>query len=126
MAKDAKSMAAGKVKIWDMELEIVLGKYIKGGQLHVALVGPEGDPCGDFSTNGKAYGAQLGEDEFCVKTWSENEDMVEPMMGTGLFEDTGRRCHSGYVEVPIWRFKRELLGAVAKRASTTERTSHVG
>jgi hypothetical protein len=58
-----------------------------------------------FSTNLVPYGASVAEDEFCVKTWSENEVLVAPMLATGLFEDTCRRVPSGYVVAPVWRIK---------------------
>lgn len=84
---------------------IVVGRYPAGGAIAIALVADE-DPTeamATFSTNLVPYGAQVSIDEFCVKTWSENEVLVAPMLATGLFEDTGRRVPSGYVASPVWR-----------------------
>lgn len=106
MCNDVKVI--GSVEIWDTQLTIHVGRYPRSGQLYVALQSAEGEPYGVFSTNGKAYGASVGNDAFCVKSYNENEDMVGPMMGTGLFEDTGERWQYGYVDGPIWRIKADL------------------
>ena len=85
---------------------ILVGRYPAGGALAVQLVSQEGPPESlVFSTNLVPSGALLAPDEFNVKSWSENEPFVTPLFATGLFEDTGRRVRSGYVESPIWRVK---------------------
>jgi len=48
---------------------------------------------------------KLEEGEFAVKTWSENEEIAEDALASGLFIDTGKRIRSGYVEASVWRFK---------------------
>ena len=86
---------------------ILVGRYPAGGAIAIQLVGDDvpTEPMATFSTNLVPYGAQVSCDEFCVKTWSENEVFVAPMLSTGLFEDTGKRVPSGYVVSPIWRIK---------------------
>lgn len=86
---------------------ILAGRYPAGGAIAIQLVGDgePAEPMATFSTNLVAYGAQVSCDEFCVKTWSENEVLVAPMRSTGLFEDTGKRVPSGYVVSPVWRIK---------------------
>jgi hypothetical protein len=90
---------------------ILVGRYpsssVVGGAIAIQLVDDE-DPSellATFSTNLVPYGASVAGDEFCVKTWSENEALVAPMLATGLFEDTGRRVPSGHVVAPVWRIK---------------------
>jgi hypothetical protein len=90
---------------------ILVGRYFSaspaGGAIAIQFVDDE-DPSealATFSTNLAPSGAVLADDEFCVKTWSENEVLVAPMLATGLFEDTGRRVPSGYVVAPVWRIK---------------------
>jgi hypothetical protein len=90
--------------------EINIGRYPQGGAIFVQLISCAGDdeddfpgPLATFSVNLKSYGCQISDDEFNVKNWSENECFVEPMLASGLFEDTGRTCLSGYVVSPIWR-----------------------
>jgi hypothetical protein len=86
---------------------ILVGRYPAGGAIAIQLVADDGpaEPMAMFSTNLVPYGAQVSCDEFCVKTWSENEAFVAPMLSTGRFEDTGKRVPSGYVISPVWRIK---------------------
>lgn len=84
---------------------ILAGRYPAGGAIAIQLVADDEptEPMATFSTNLVPYGVSC--DEFCVKTWSENEVFVAPMLSTGLFEDTGKRVPSGYVVSPVWRIK---------------------
>lgn len=86
---------------------ILVGRYPAGGAIAIQLVANDepAEPMATFSTNLVPSGAQVSCDEFCVKTWSENEVLVSPMLSTGLFEDTGKRVPSGYVVSPVWRIK---------------------
>ena len=83
-----------------------VGRYPAGGAIAVQLVGADtGEPLAVFSTNLAPYGARIGNSEFCAKVWSENEGLVQPMLASGLFEDTGRVEPTGYVLAPVWRIK---------------------
>ena len=86
---------------------IQVGRYPAGGAIAIQLVADDEprEPLATFSANLVPYGAEVSSDEFCVKTWSENEALVEPMLLTGLFEDTGKRVPSGHVIAPVWRIK---------------------
>ena len=86
---------------------ILVGRYPAGGAIAIQLVADDEstEPMATFSINLVPYGAEMAADEFCVKTWSENEVFVAPMLFTGLFEDTGKRVPSGYVVSPVWRIK---------------------
>jgi hypothetical protein len=86
---------------------IFVRRYPNGGALAV-LLGFDDEPWDAplaFSVNLRSYGAVHGEDEFCVKSWNENEPFVAPMLGTGLFVDTGRTVPFGYVRAPVWRLR---------------------
>ena len=50
--------------------------------------------------------AELKEDEFAIKNWSENEQTAKAAMKSGVFEDTGEKIRTGFVEAPIWRFAK--------------------
>lgn len=95
-----------EVKGWGgdiYEVEAQRTKYPAGGAPAVVLLDPkDGSRSGTLSVN--MPGVQLADDEFCVKTWSENEIYREPALKSGLFEDTGRRTPAGYAEAEIWRF----------------------
>jgi len=106
---------------------ILVGRYPAGGAIAIQLVDDDdpSEPLATFSTNLVPYGASVAEDEFCVKTWSENEVLVAPMLATGLFEDTGRRVPSGYVDAPVWRIKdpANVPSAPRGRAGSDRRTA---
>ena len=86
---------------------ILVGRYPAGGAIAIQLVADDeqAEPMATFSTNLVPCGAEVSRDELCVKTWSENEVFVAPMLSTGLFEDTGKRVPSGYVVSPVWRIR---------------------
>jgi hypothetical protein len=44
---------------------------------------------------------------FWAKTWSENQPLRAPALASGLFEDTGRRTRTGFVQAELWRLKGE-------------------
>jgi hypothetical protein len=54
-------------------------------------------------------GANLADGEFCIKDWSENERAAKAAMATGIFEDTGKRIPTGFVEAKVWKFKERSL-----------------
>lgn len=89
---------------------VMLATYLRAdGPMAVFLVDSEaGDRIGVLSVN-LPESAELAEGEFCAKTWSENEPLVRPALASGLFEDTGRRVHAGFVEAQVWRLVGEVL-----------------
>ena len=74
------------------------------GNLAVQVIGDDG-PFGTLSTN--VDGVELADNEFCVKTWSENQPWAVQFLEQNpeWFEDTGRRFTSGFVSGPIYRLK---------------------
>lgn len=46
---------------------------------------------------------ELADDECCMKFWSENAPLRQPLIDSGLFHDTGKRVPTGYVEAEIWQ-----------------------
>src|SRR4051794_28860925 len=85
---------------------VCVSRYPTGGAIAVQLVGVgRGEPLGVFSTNLVPYGARVGDAEFCAKVWWENGPLAEPMLASGLFEDTGRVEPAGHVLAPVWRIK---------------------
>lgn len=107
---------------------ILVGRYPVGGAIAVQLVANDepAEPMATFSTNLVPSGAQVSCDEFCVKTWSENEVLVAPMLSTGLFEDTGKRVPYGYVVSPVWRIKDPAHVPPAQGRRTTANHAAAG
>lgn len=83
---------------------LLVGRYPSDGAIALCVNLIDGQPLCTFTTNLKSYGAPLADDEFHVNNW-DNEEVVEDIMATGLFDDTGKRWQSGYVSAPVWRFK---------------------
>ena len=73
------------------------------GRFAYACYSQEGEPYGTLSKN--VPGAPLAEGEVLVKTYSENEPFRQPLLDSGLFEDTGKRILSGFIELEVWRRK---------------------
>ena len=94
------------------EATIEIGRYPKGGAIYIQLyrIDEDGCPCPmTFSVNLKSYGCELADNEFNAMTWNGNDILVESVMATGLFEDTGRKFRSGFVVSPIWRLRDPAL-----------------
>jgi hypothetical protein len=47
----------------------------------------------------------IGPREIFVRTTEENEYLAKAAMKTGLFEDTGKKVQSGFIEVSVWKLK---------------------
>lgn len=91
----------GKVEINGEKISIMLGKYNKGGDA-IQLYCDEG-PYATLSVNIPEISLEPG--QIAVKTWMENESLREPMLGTGLFEDTGIRVPAGHADAEIWKLR---------------------
>ena len=67
---------------------IHVGRYPVGGALFVELYTADDEmpePLAMLSCNLAPSGVTLADDEFCVKSWSENEPLIEPLLATGLW-----------------------------------------
>jgi len=88
-----------KTRYGDMDVDIAL--YKTGGT--AVILNQDGQRFATLSVNFPEV--ELEEGEFAVKTWSENEQIAEDALASGLFINTGKRIRSGYVEASVWRFK---------------------
>lgn len=91
----------GTLVINNETVSIMQGQY-RDKSVAIQLDDADGDPYATFSKC--IQGATLASNEFLAGTYSENESLREPMLGTGLFRDTGRRVSSGFVELEVWQF----------------------
>jgi hypothetical protein len=85
--------------------EVKITRYPAGGALAVFLECEDGEPLATFSVNLGPYGVRTARDEFCAKTYSENAELVQPLIDSGWFEVTARTVASGFTQVPIWRLR---------------------
>lgn len=80
-------------------------RYSKGKGICIQMTGGylEQEPYGVLSVNLPEHNKLLvDEREFFVKTWSENEPVIEPILKSGKFVDTGRRVETGFVLASVW------------------------
>jgi hypothetical protein len=83
----------------------VLRLAYQDGRLAVALLAEDGETLATLSVNIPESAHLLGEGEFFAKTWSENEEIAEDALASGIFRDTGRT--SGEVlNAKIWAFSK--------------------
>lgn len=56
-------------------------------------------------------GAQrrLNPDEILVKTWSENESLIQPLLDSGYFVDTGKRVQCGFCQAHVWKVMKDII-----------------
>ena len=87
----------------------LLGEYVRfefgfyeNGRTAITIICDDGDQFGVLTTN--LSDQPQGEGEIFVKTWSENAVLREPILALGIFEDTGKRVPTGFVEAEVWRF----------------------
>jgi hypothetical protein len=90
----------GTITLFGETVNIIEARYTDGAPA-ILLEDEDGGPYATFSTN--FDGANLADGEVLVKTWSENDMLRQPMLDTGLFEDTGRRVPNGFVNAEVWR-----------------------
>ena len=83
---------------------VITNTYHKGGKLSVELVADSGEEIAMLSVNMPECSHLLGDGEFFAKTWSENEEIAEDALASGIFRDT-RRTSGDIVNAPIWTFK---------------------
>lgn len=99
------------------QVRIVSDRYQKGGRLALCLVDfATGEPVATLTVNLVDASIRLASDEVFVKTWSENEPLVAPLLASGLFEDTGLREPVGYVHASVWRLRGALSAALLRAA----------
>jgi hypothetical protein len=85
-------------------LKLVFSNYDYKNRIAIQVVDLEdGDVFGVLTTN---IEEDIEENEFFVKTWSENSWALDVLNNLSeYFEDTGKRFQSGFVQVPVWRIK---------------------
>ncbi len=81
---------------------VAINNYRKGGGLAVGLIDEDNEPLAVLSVNIPESAHLLGKNEFFAKTWSENEELAEDALASGIFSATGRTS-GGLLNAGIWR-----------------------
>lgn len=53
-------------------------------------------------------GFDFPEDEFAMKAWGENKDIIEVVFNLGVFQDTGKRGSNGEHTVEFWKLSDKI------------------
>lgn len=92
----------GRILFKGQALSIFTGQYLEGN-VAIYLTEPNHSLYTTLTIN---LPDKLEEGEFFIKNWSENEELAPSVLKeTDLFEDTGKKVKTGFVEAPIWRWK---------------------
>lgn len=97
----SKSAAAITVVIMGQKLTVEPLLYRSNKRIAIQLYCENGEPFAIISSNFEK--ADLAADELCVTTWNLPNQIVDELYTSGLFEDTGKTCASGFVLAPVWR-----------------------
>lgn len=81
---------------------VEISSYQKGGGLAVRLIDQDNEPLIVLSVNIPESVHLLGKNEFFAKTWSENEELAEDALASGIFSATGRGS-GGFLNAAIWK-----------------------
>jgi len=90
----------------DGVVRVVITKY-PDSNLAVKLENTEHEPLATLSVNIPDQAHTLWPGEFFAKVWMENIPLAYAALASGLFEDTGRRIHTGFVIAPVWKVAYE-------------------
>lgn len=80
---------------------LLRGAYSDGNRTALMLQCENGEPMAKCTVN--LPDDHLGADEVAVKSYSENEGMVEALMAAGVIEKPYRSIQSGHVQIPVCR-----------------------
>ena len=86
-------------------LHLECRSYFKGEATAIVAVDDSEQVYGKLTIN--IPEVELKDYEILVKTWAENERLAAAVLKTGLFEDTGLKVKTGFVEAQIWRINDE-------------------
>jgi len=93
--------------MWGQAHIISMGTYREDNSPVISLILGDGSPLMHLTVCIKGSNLQPG--EILVKSWSENEMLVPRIYDLGLFEDTGRRVASGWVEAQVIVYGDDLV-----------------
>jgi len=72
------------------------------GNLAVLLEDEFGSPLSKLSVNMPDSAYLLNENQFFAKTYSENEELAQDALASGLFRQTNTVVKNGWVTCPVW------------------------
>lgn len=97
-----------KVTLDDEKYLLVKSSYCTNNAIAISMYDEDGELFMDLTTNTEDARTHLEKGEIMVKTWSENEPYIKPLLESGYFEDTKRRVSLGRVEAQIWKILKVI------------------
>jgi hypothetical protein len=85
------------VRFLDTDCTVQKRQYANG-RVDLLLVDEEG-PVATATLN--LPDVPLGKNQVLIKTWSENEGILDALVSAGVVKATGQTVRSGFVEVPV-------------------------
>lgn len=102
-----------KIKLKNRNFYMSQESYMNNSTPAITLYVKEGnglEPWIDLTINVRGASVYLEDGECLVKTWSENEPYIKPLLNSGWFEDTGKRVPTGFVEAQVWKIQKRITG----------------
>ena len=93
----------GKVKTRYGIGDIILTKYADGNKAVIINDEITGERISVLTVNMPEIHNK--ENQFLIKTWSENEEIARDVFNTSLFINTGTTVPTGYTQAQIWKLK---------------------
>jgi hypothetical protein len=98
-------------------VKLLAARYSANDRIALMLVSNDGlgEPVATITCN--IPSAKLEPFEVIVKDWSENEDMEDWLIDSGIAYATGKVVHSGFVQAPIVRLKASIMQQITNAAN---------
>ena len=87
-------------------VRVKLERYVNK-RMRIDIVNSDGVPMATLTTNVPEQ--KLKDREIIVKTWSENENIAQTVLGLGLFENTYETVPNTFVNPQIWKIKDDVV-----------------
>ena len=89
---------------WSSEEKTFLSEAkCTNGARAIQIVSEGDEPFATLTVNIPHASCMIEKDEVLVKTWSENEEIANELRDCGIFQDTGKRVSTGFVQAEIWK-----------------------
>ena len=96
--------------VHDQPVFAVMDTYKPGGGKAIELFTDDEEMEPWTMATSNLAGISLADDEVLIKTYSENEGLLEDMEEAGIVRRTGRYIPSGFVNIPVCKLLRKIPG----------------
>ena len=86
------------VRFLDQDCSVVLANYSSNGRIAIMLLCEDGSP---MTTATSCIDHPMPEGCTAIKTYSENEGILEALVEAGIVRETGHTATNGFAKFPI-------------------------